>query len=60
MATTVPRRPLPAFPRALRRTLLELGVDQDMADELVDSGEDLGEGKRSSKNRGGENGKGKR
>ena len=60
MATTVPRRPLPAFPRALRRTLLELGVDQDMADELVDSGEDLGEGKKGGKKGGGEKGKGKR
>ena len=27
--------PLEAFPRALRRTLLELGVEQTLADQLI-------------------------
>ena len=36
--------PLQQFPRALRRTLLELGVSQDTADQLVDTGKGKGEG----------------
>ena len=56
--------PLHEFPRALRRTLLELGVSQAMADQLVDTGEgpgegQKGEGKKGGKKGGGEKGKGK-
>ena len=32
--------PLQEFPRALRRTLLDLGVPRDLADQLVDIGEE--------------------
>ena len=39
-----PGEPLPAFPRALRRTLLQLGVARDMADQLVDSADQGGKG----------------
>ena len=46
-----PGEPLHEFPRALRRTLLELGVSLDLADQLVDTGEE-GEG-----NKGGRKGK---
>ena len=58
-----PGEPLPEFPRALRRTLLELGVLQDMADKLVDTGKgegQKGEGKKGGRKGGGEKGKGKR
>ncbi len=54
-----PGEPLPEFPRALRRTLLELGVSQDMADHLVDTGNGLGEGKGKKGGRKGEGEKGK-
>ena len=48
----------------VRRTLLELGVSQAMADQLVDTGEgpgegQKGEGKKGGKKGGGEKGKGK-
>ena len=57
-----PGEPLPEFPRALRRTLLELGVLLDLADQLVDIGEE-GEGdeggwKGKKGGRKGEKGKG--
>ena len=59
-----PGEPLHEFPRALRRTLLELGVSQAMAHQLVDTGEgpgegQKGEGKKGGKEGGGEKGKGK-
>ena len=44
--------------RALRRTLLELGVSQDVADELVDKGQ-KGEGKKGGR-KGEKKGKGMR
>ena len=54
---------MPEFPRALRRTLLELGVSLDLADQLVDTGEEGegNEGGRKGKKGGrkGEKGKGK-
>ena len=58
-----PAEPLPEFPRALRRTLLELGVLQDMADKLVATGKgegQKGEGKKGGRKGGGKKGKGKR
>ena len=39
----LPGEPLPEFPRALRRMLLELGVGVDVADKMVDPG--AGKGK---------------
>ena len=39
-----PGEPLPAFPRALRRTLLQLGVGQDLADKIVDNADQSGKG----------------
>ena len=59
-----PGEPQHEFPRALRRTLLVLGVSQAMADQLVDTGEGpgegkKGEGKKGGKKGGGEKGKGK-
>ena len=58
------------FPRALRRTLLDLGVPRDLADQLVDTGEESladqlvdigeeGEGQKGGKKRkkGGRKGK---
>jgi len=59
-----PGESLHEFPRTLRRTLLELGVSQAMADQLVDTGEgpgegQKGEGKKGGKKGGGEKGKGK-
>ena len=55
-----PGEPLPEFPRALRRTLLELGVSQDLADQLVDTeGQgNKGGGKGKKGGRKGEKGKG--
>ena len=58
-----PGEPLFQFPRALRRTLLELGVSLDLADQLVDTGEE-GEGNKGGRKgkkggRKGEKGKGK-
>ena len=41
-----PGEPLPRFARALRRTLLDLGVSLDLADHLVDPGEGGGKGKK--------------
>ena len=58
-----PSEPLTEFPRALRRTLLELGVLQDLADKLVDTGKgegQKGEGKKGGRKGGGKKGKGKR
>ena len=57
-----PGQPLPEIPRALRRTLLELGVSLGLADQLVDIGEE-GEGdeggwKGKKGGRKGEEGKG--
>ena len=46
------------FPRALRRTLLELGVSQDMADRLVDAGNGTGdEGQKGEGKKGGMKGR---
>ena len=42
--------PNPEFPRALRRTLLDLGVQRDLADRLVDTGEE-GEGQEGDRKR---------
>ena len=55
-----PGEPLFQFPRALRRTLLELGVSQDLADQLVDTeGQgNKGGGKGKKGGRKGEKGKG--
>ena len=50
-----PGEPLPEFPRALRRTLLELGVEPDLAEQLIDTGED----QKGKGNEGGRKGKGK-
>ena len=38
-----PGEPPPEFSRALRRTVLDLGVSQDVADELVDNGNGSGD-----------------
>ena len=41
-----PGEPLPLFPRAIRRTMLELGVVPELADRMVDPGEpEQGKGK---------------
>ena len=41
-----PGEPLPLFARAIRRTMLELGVPRDLADRMVDPGEpEQGKGK---------------
>ena len=41
-----PGEPLPLFPRAIRRTMLELGVPRELADRMVDPGEpEQGKGK---------------
>ena len=50
----LPGEPLPEFPRALRRMLLELGVGVDLADKLVDPGEgkDLGKDGKDKKGQG--------
>ena len=47
--------PLEAFPRAVRRTLLELGVEQTLADQLIRV-----EGEKGQKGQKGEGTKGKR
>ena len=39
-----PGEPLHEFPRALRRTLLEMRVERFMADKIVDAGEGPGDG----------------
>jgi len=53
--------PLSEFPRALRRTLLELGVSQDMADHLVDTGNGTGdEGQKGEGKKGGRKGRARR
>ena len=54
-----PGEPLPEFPRALRRTLLELGIEKGLADQIIDTraGEKGGE-KGHKKMRG--RGKGKK
>ena len=58
--------PLAAFPRAVRRTLLELGVEQTLADQLIRvEGEKGQKGQQGTGNKGGgnkgggKNGKGK-
>ena len=50
----LPGEPLPEFPRALRKMLLELGVDVDLVDKLVDPGEgkDLGKDGKDKKGQG--------
>ena len=56
-----PGEPLPRFARALRRSLLDMGVERDLADRLVDPGEEEDEGKGRGKGGGkGRKGKGKR
>ena len=50
-----PEEPLKEFPRALRRTLLELRVEPDLAEQLIDTGED----QKGKGNEGGRKGKGK-
>ena len=47
-----PGEPLPEFPRALRRTLLELGVEVEFADKLIDSRGTGGKGKGMGKGKG--------
>ena len=55
-----PGEPLPLFARALRRSLLDMGVE-DLADSLVDPGEEEDEGKGRGKGAGkGRKGKRKR
>ena len=51
-----PGEPQHEFPRALRRTLLELGVSQAMADQLVDTGEGPSGGQKGKGNKGGRKG----
>ena len=46
-----PGEPLPLFARALRRSLLDMGVDQELADRLVDPGKEEDEGKGRGKDR---------
>ena len=46
-----PGEPLPRFARALRRSLLDMGVDPDVADRLVDPGKEEDEGKGRGKDR---------
>ena len=55
-----PGEPLHEFARALRRTLLELGVSQNMADMLVDTGEGPGEGQKGEGKKGGRKGGGEK
>ena len=56
-----PSEPLPLFARALRRSLLDMGVQRHLADSLVDPGEEEDEGKGRGKGAGkGRKGKGKR
>ena len=45
-----PDEPWNEFPRALRRTLLDLGVPLDLADQLVDTSEE-GEGQKGGRKR---------
>ena len=53
--------PLFEFPRALRRTLLELGVSQDVADHVVDTGNGSGdEGHKGESKKGGWTGRARR
>ena len=41
-----PGEPLPLFARAIRRTMLELGVPRELADRMIDPGEpEQGKGK---------------
>ena len=54
-----PGEPLHLFPRALRRTLLEMSVSVDVVNQLVNTerqGEDKGEGKKGVDNKGGRTG----
>ena len=54
--------PLSEFPRALRRTLLEIGIEESMANQLIDTGEgegQMGKGKGKNGNGKGHTGKGK-
>ena len=53
-----PGEPVEAFPRAVRRTLLELGINEDMADKIVRVEGEKGKGKGDQG--GGKQGKGKR
>ena len=54
--------PLSEFPRALSRTLLEVGIEKSMAKQLIDTGEgegQMGKGKGNKGNGKGHKGKGK-
>ena len=44
-----PGEPLPAFARALRRTLLQFGVPRHMADRFIDSADQGGKGGKGKK-----------
>ena len=55
-----PGEPQHEFPRALRRTLLVLGVSQAKADQFVDTGEGPGEGKKGEGKKGGKKGGGEK
>ena len=56
-----PGEPLPLFPRALRRTLLDMGISAEVADRILDTGRPLGEGGKGKgqRRKGGGKGKGK-
>ena len=55
-----PDEPLSEFPRALRRTLLEMGIEKSMANQLIDTGEGEGQkGKGKGKKGHGKGHKGK-
>ena len=47
-----PDEPLPDFPRALRRTLRELGVTEEIADKMIGSGASTPSGKGCKKGKG--------
>ena len=56
----LPGEPLAEFPRALRRMMLELGVDQALADRLIDNSKGMGSEGKGKKGEGkGKKGEGK-
>ena len=48
-----PGEPLQEFPRALRRTLLELGIERGLADQIIDTGAGEKGGEKGQKKKGG-------
>ena len=43
-----PGEPLPEFPKALRRIMLDLGAPQDLANKMVNTGENPSEGEKGN------------